>query len=55
MKNFLFFFLTVLISTVIILIGSDYYEPELIYSTVILVWVFYLWQLSYAGKKNYSE
>lgn len=55
MKNFFYLFLTVLISTVIILIGSDYYEPELIYSTVLLVWVFYLWYQSYAVKRKYSE
>jgi len=55
MKNLFYLFLTVLITTVIFLIGSDLYEPELIYSTVILVWILYLWQKSYANKRNYSE
>ncbi|MFD2336086.1 hypothetical protein [Pedobacter mendelii] len=55
MKNFFYFFLTVLISTVILLIGYDYYEPELIFSTITMVWILYLWQISYANKRNYSE
>ncbi|WP_157263746.1 hypothetical protein [Pedobacter sp. Leaf176] len=55
MKNILFLLLTVLISTAIILIGSDYYEPELIYSTVLLIWLFYLCYQSYSVKRKYSE
>jgi len=55
MKNFFYLFLTILISAAIMLTGSDYYEPELIYSTVLLVWAFYLCYQSYAGKRRYSE
>ena len=56
MKNIFYFFLTALISSIALLTTRDSFEPELVYSTVVLIWIFYIWYHIYAAnKRNYSE
>lgn len=56
MKNILYFFLTALISSVALLTTTEAtFDPELVYSTVILIWLLYIWYHIYAKKRNYSE
>ncbi|MGQ7856121.1 hypothetical protein ACUN24_17945 [Pedobacter sp. WC2501] len=57
MKNIFYFFLTALISSIALLTTRDSFEPELVYSTVVLIWMLYIWYHIYAAnnKRNYSE
>ncbi|WP_412469112.1 hypothetical protein [Pedobacter sp. KLB.chiD] len=56
MKNIVYFFLTTLISSIALLTTKDSFEPELVYSTVVLIWILYIWYHVYAAdKRNFSE
>ena len=55
MKNIFYFFLAALISSVALLTTDVAFDPELVYSTVILIWLLYIWYHIYANKRNYSE
>ncbi|SDC16481.1 MULTISPECIES: hypothetical protein [Pedobacter] len=55
MKNIFYIFLTALISSIALLTTDATFDPELVYSTVILIWLLYIWYHVYANKRNYSE
>ncbi|MGM9476092.1 hypothetical protein ACS5PU_06670 [Pedobacter sp. GSP4] len=55
MKNIFYFFLTALISSIALLSIDGAFDSELVYSTVILIWLLYIWYHIYANKRNYSE
>ena len=56
MKNIFYFFLTALISSIALIVTKDSFDPELVYSTVVLIWILYIWYHIYAAdKRNYSE